>query len=150
MKRAFLKSTIIVLLLAISTTQLVPLASSSDLMLDDSVQPVQQSTHTTNKNELIEENVTQISALLQNEDAIQYYAYLDLSTAEESLQPVILEARNRIIFRCSWVADGIEGFVFDENGKIVEKVPQFSDLFPSDWDEPIVSTEVDLAYYGIG
>ena len=76
-------------------------------------------------------------------------AYLDLSTAEESLQPVILEARKIIIFRYSWVADGIEGFVHDENGKIVEKVPQFSDLFPSDWDEPIVSTEVDLSYYGI-
>ena len=149
MKRAIMKSVIIVLLLAISATQLVPLASSSDLMLDDSVQPVQQSTHTANKNELIEENITQISALLQNEDVIQYYAYLDLSTAEESLQPVILEARNRIIFRYAWVADGLDGYVLNENKEIIEVVPQFSDLFPSDWDEPIMSTEVDLSYYGI-
>lgn len=87
--------------------------------------------------------------LAKDEDAIQYYAYLDLSTAEESLRPVILEARKMIIFRYSWVAGGLVGFVHDENGTIIEEVPQFSDLFPSDWDEPTVSTEVDLSYYGI-
>ncbi len=87
--------------------------------------------------------------LAKDEDAIQYYAYLDLSTAAESLRPVILEARKMIIFRYSWVAGGLVGFVHDENGTIIEEVPQFSDLFPSDWDEPTVSTEVDLSYYGI-
>ena len=89
-----------------------------------------------------------IDALLQNEEAIQYYAYLDLDTAAPELAPVILKARNIIIFRESWVADGIQGYVHDSDGNLVEVVPQFSELFPEEWSVPVLRTGVDLSYYG--
>ena len=89
-----------------------------------------------------------IEDLLQNEDDIQYYAYMDLNTESEPMQLVILEARKRIVFRQGWVADGVTGYVTDKDGNILDVLPHFSELFPSDWDPPIMSTEVDLSYYG--
>lgn len=50
-----------------------------------------------------------IEDMLKEEEDIQYYAYLTLDDADPSLAPVIIEARNRIIFRQSWVADGLKG-----------------------------------------
>ena len=85
--------------------------------------------------------------LLRTEEDIQYYAYLELGTADPEIVPVILKARDTIIFRQSWVADGVQGFVYDKNWNIIEEVPQFSELFPKDWSIPILSTEVDLSYY---
>ena len=89
-----------------------------------------------------------IEDMLKEEEDIQYYAYLTLDDADPSLAPVIIEARNRIIFRQSWVADGLKGYVHDRNGNVIEEVPQFSDLFPEDWDVPVLPVEVDLSYYG--
>lgn len=89
-----------------------------------------------------------IEDMLKEEKDIQYYAYLTLNDADPSLVPVIIEARNRIIFRQSWVADGLKGYVHDRNGDVIEEVPQFSDLFPEDWDIPVLPVEVDLSYYG--
>lgn len=53
-----------------------------------------------------------IEDMLKEEEDIQYYAYLTLDDADPSLAPVIIEARNRIIFRQSWVADGLKGYVY--------------------------------------
>lgn len=94
------------------------------------------------------ENDRLVQKLLQSEDDIQYYAYLNLEESDASLHPVILEARNRIIFRQSWVADGLSGLIQDSEGNVINEVPQFSDLFPADWAPPIMSTDVDLSYYG--
>ena len=86
-------------------------------------------------------------SILKTEDDIQYYAHLNLETAKENEKPIILEARNRIIFRNSWVSDEVNGRVLDENGNVIEELPHFSDLFPEDWDEPIVNSKVDKDYY---
>lgn len=86
--------------------------------------------------------------LLQKEDDIQQYAYMDFESADESLRKVILAARRKIIFRQGWVADEIDGYIFDKNGNLIEELPHFSDLFPEDWDVPVTPTEVDLSYYG--
>ena len=88
------------------------------------------------------------NAFLKTEQDIQNYAYLDLDEVSPELVPVVIEARNKIIFRYAWVADGLEGFVYDKNGNIKEKLPQFSELFPEDWSVPILPTGVDLSYYG--
>jgi len=69
------------------------------------------------------------------------YAYMDLETADESLKAKILEARNKIILSESWAADGIYAYVSDPDGNIVNVLPQFSELFPSDWDVPIILDE---------
>lgn len=83
-----------------------------------------------------------------SEDDIQYYAYLDYETAAENLKPVILAARNRIIYRYSWVADGTSGRIVGKDGIVKQELPQFSDIFPEDWALPIEpASAVDLAYY---
>ena len=54
-----------------------------------------------------------------------------------SLEPVILEARRRVMNRFDgWAADGIEAYVTDLEGNIIERVPEFHELFPSDWEQP--------------
>lgn len=85
---------------------------------------------------------------LNSEEEIQYYAYLDMSTAEEELKPIILVARNTIIYRYSWVADGMNGKVLDREGNIKRIIPEFSELFPEDWEMPVSQAKsVDLSYY---
>ena len=76
-----------------------------------------------------------IAELLKTEEDIQYYAYLDLDSAEEEIKDVILAARNLIIHRQSYVVEG-EAVITDKNGNIVREVPKFYDLFPEDWDVP--------------
>lgn len=78
-----------------------------------------------------------IAEALQCEEDIQYYAYLDLETAGDDLKPIILAARNQIIFRYSWVADGLSGRVYSSDGTLIEEQPHFSELFPEDWDPPV-------------
>lgn len=68
-----------------------------------------------------------------------YYAYMDLEEAPAELQDTILEARAQIIFQESWVADGYEGQVTYPDGTVIE-LPQFSELFPDDWEIPVEST----------
>lgn len=63
-------------------------------------------------------------------------AYMDLETVDESMQSRILEARNEIIFSESWAADGVTAYVKDTDGTVIEKLPEFSELFPSDWEIP--------------
>lgn len=85
---------------------------------------------------------------LNSEEDIQHYAYLNIRTAEEELKPIILVARNIIIHRYSWVADGMNGKVLDEDGNIKREIPEFSELFPEDWEMPVsVANNVDLSYY---
>ena len=74
------------------------------------------------------------SAVTQNS-----IAYMDLGTASEAQRNEILEAREEIIFSQTWVADGLSGCILDANGNIKEYVPEFSDLFPRDWDIPYLS-----------
>jgi len=82
---------------------------------------------------------------------LEYYAYMDLETADTITKGEILEARNEIILSESWAADGIYAYVSDPDGNIVNVLPQFSELFPSDWDVPsfqvsdsIVATESNM------
>lgn len=91
-------------------------------------------------------NQTEVLAFL-SEEAIQHYAYLDLDTAGDTVKPLILAARNKIIYQHSWVADEAYGEILDPDGNVKEVLPHFSDLFPLDWDVPIESQELDLSYY---
>lgn len=63
-------------------------------------------------------------------------AYMTLENADEQTKAAILAARNEIINNTSWVADGAYGYITDENGNVVEIVPQFSEIFPADWEIP--------------
>ncbi len=81
-------------------------------------------------------------------------AYMDVERAPASMKDEILEARREIIYNNSWSAPGEELFAFSfdvqetiKTGEfadieITEKLPDFYDLFPADWDipseEPIV------------
>ena len=65
------------------------------------------------------------------------YAYLDLDSASEELREKILAAREVIIFRSRWVADGYSGSIRDaKTGELIETLPTFSALFPG-WDLPV-------------
>ena len=72
-------------------------------------------------------------------EGLEYYAYMILADAPEELEPVILEARNRIIHNSSWVADELDGWVLDPEGNVVEIVPHFHEIFPEDWEIPVVN-----------
>lgn len=49
-------------------------------------------------------------------------AYMDLDQASAETQEKIIKAREDIIFSQSWVADGVQGFVYDENGNIIREL----------------------------
>ena len=51
-------------------------------------------------------------------NSLEYYAYMDIHSADPELIPVILEARNRIIFTHSWTDDEIDGRILDEDGNV--------------------------------
>lgn len=78
-------------------------------------------------------SMEEIDAILA-ERGEDYYAYMILEESNEALHPIILEARWRIISRESWVDDGLNGHIEDENGNIIEIVPHFHDIFPADWE----------------
>lgn len=75
------------------------------------------------------------------QEELEYYAYMNLKTADETLEAKVLEARSEIIMNTSWVVDGVNGYVVDENDNIVRKIPEFHDIFPSDWDIPAFHIE---------
>lgn len=79
----------------------------------------------------------QIEAYLEK-DGLEYYAYMILTDAPEEIQPLVLEARDRIIHSSSWVDDELQGWVCDRDGNVVEIVPKFHDIFPEDWEIPLV------------
>ena len=61
------------------------------------------------------------------------YSEIDESTTEAEREQ-ILEARSEIIYSHSWVADGLSACILDENGNVKEILPQFSEIFPEDWE----------------
>lgn len=63
-------------------------------------------------------------------------AYQDLNEADPEMKKQILEARETIIFSRGWVANGATGRVLDANGNVIKELPQFEDIFPSDWEVP--------------
>lgn len=67
-------------------------------------------------------------------------AYMDLDSASGAMQARILEARNTIIYSKSWVANGATGRILDRDGNVYEELPQFTDIFPSDWAVPLAET----------
>lgn len=69
-------------------------------------------------------------------NGIAYYAYMDLNEVPDELKAIVLEARNRIIFSTSWVADEINGWILDEDRNVLETLPHFSEIFPADWEVP--------------
>lgn len=71
-------------------------------------------------------------------NTVEEYAYMDLESAPKSLQQQILAARNDIIFNTSWIADDLDAYVIDAEGNIMEEVPHFSEVFPSDWEVPVL------------
>lgn len=62
------------------------------------------------------------------------YAYMSLDTATAELEEKILEARSEIIYHQSWTVDGQARLVHADG--TIEELPEFYDLFPSDWDIP--------------
>jgi len=71
-------------------------------------------------------------------ELIEHYAYMDFEAANAQAQAKILAARNRIIFSQGWVADGFSLTVYDSDGNFIRETPQFSELFPSDWELPVL------------
>jgi hypothetical protein len=78
-----------------------------------------------------------------SQNGLDYYAYMDISSAPDELVPVILEARSRIISQTSWVADDLNGWVEDCDGNIIEIVPKFHEIFPQDWEIPLDYGKLD-------
>ena len=76
--------------------------------------------------------------------AAEQYAYLDPDNASPELRKKILNAREVIIYSSDgWCADGFSATVTHADGT-VEEVPNFSDLFPSDWDLPVDESCTDI------
>ena len=77
--------------------------------------------------------IEEIDAYLEK-NGEEYYAYMILDEVEESLRPIILEARWRIISNTTWIDDELNGHIEDEMGNIIEVVPHFHEIFPEDWE----------------
>lgn len=82
-----------------------------------------------------------VKELLKTVKDVDYYAFLNLDSAEDSLKPVILEARRMYIERVAGAigglaADGVYGEEIAPDGTVVCVIPQFHELFPEDWDYP--------------
>lgn len=137
MKDIFLAGTLICILFIMGTTAFAA-GDGTEKVSEAEIKSSLEST----------EEVLGVNDLLRTEEDVQYYAYLDLNSADPSLASVILKAREKIIFRQSWVADGLQGFAYNSAENKVEEVPQFSELFPEDWSIPVLPTGVDLSYYG--
>lgn len=75
-----------------------------------------------------------------NDFEVDYYAYMDLSKADDLLKEKILQARKIIISNTSWVADEINGCVTDRNGNVIRQLPHFHEIFPSSWEIPVVNS----------
>ena len=80
-------------------------------------------------------SMDEIEEYLALED-LEYYAYMNLDEARSEIKPVIQEARKRIIFSTSWAANGTNAWVLDADWNVIEKLPYFYQLFPSNWDMP--------------
>ena len=85
---------------------------------------------------------TTISDEVLKEEDVQQLAEMPLDTATPEMKEKILAARNEIIFGQSWAADGVELYVERRDGT-VEKVPEFSELFPG-WEVPVIDSSSDV------
>ena len=66
---------------------------------------------------------------------VKEWAYKDIAAAKHEVEEKIIAARDEIIFRSSWVADGMSEFVLNPETGEEEELPQFSQLFPG-WELP--------------
>ena len=66
---------------------------------------------------------------------------MDLNSAGEEFQPKIRQARKAIIAQHGWVTEGVQGFVTDQNGNVIEELPQFYDIFPAEWEIPVFPSD---------
>ena len=128
------KAVLLLLLVCLMSVSVLAIAENGRGEEKDSIEEIQTYASESMENSEYRDNGPSeedlmINDLLKDEEDIQYYAYLDLETADPDLAPVIIKARDIIIFRQSWVADGVRGFVYDRNGNVIEEVPQFSELF---------------------
>ena len=72
----------------------------------------------------------------------QYYAYMDYDSANETVKPLIIQARKNIVFGdYAWTVNGQISDVNEDGSETV--LPEFSDLFPG-WDLSIISEENDI------
>lgn len=74
---------------------------------------------------------------------VKDFAYMDIETAPAALKDDILESREAIIFDKSWTVDG-QCYVINEDGTR-EDLPEFYDLFPSNWDIPQADARQNLS-----
>ena len=111
--------------------------SNIDAGLLESEHPIQAYHDTDGNVHLVEMDPAKIEPYLAAESA-EYYAYMKIAEAEPEYIPVILEARRRIIYQdgSGWVDDSVDGCIRNENGEIVEILPHFHEVFPSDWEIP--------------
>lgn len=72
------------------------------------------------------------------------YQDMDVATEEEKIQ--IALAREKIIFSQVWVADEVDGWVYNADGSIKFEAPHFSELFPDDWAVPVFEKEENAVY----
>lgn len=100
-----------------------------------------------------------MSVILPNGEQIsiptweEAYAYLDYENAPNAqLKENILQARAAIVYGpdARWCIDGQVSIMDDDGNKI--SLPEFSDVFPADWDLNLISQEYDkiIAAYNDG
>lgn len=108
-----------------------------DSGLFESEHPIQAYHDADGNVHLVEMNLAKIEPYLAEESA-EFYAYMQIATAEPELIPVILEARRRIIYQdgSAWVDDSVDGCIKNGNGEVIEILPHFHEVFPSDWEIP--------------
>lgn len=83
------------------------------------------------------DNYTREITSIVNDDLYAIaYTVIDEQTTNVQKER-ILAAREEIIYSQSWVADGLSGRILDCNGNVKRSLPQFSELFPEDWDLPV-------------
>lgn len=128
-------------------------AAEGDLQSEQSTyvpSPVQSYHDAAGNIQIVTIDVEAVEPYFEN-NSLEYYAYMDIHSADPELIPIILEARNRIIFTHSWTHDEIDGSVLDEEGNVIETVPLFHDVFPTDWEVPCFpssSEEYPIYHYG--
>lgn len=108
-----------------------------DTGLIESEHPIQAYHDAQGNVHLVEMDVSKIEPYLTAKSN-EYYAYMQIETAEPELIPVILEARRRIIYQdgSGWVDDHLDGCIRNSDGEVIEILPHFHEIFPSDWEIP--------------
>jgi len=86
------------------------------------------------KNEQIPEEI--FAQQITENESLEYYAYMNLEEADAEIQEKILKAREEIILSMTWASPEVAEGYFTVDGSVFERIPQFYDLFPYDWDIP--------------